>query len=100
VHAVADVHDTPFSAPRLAPLRGLRVLWILQLVPFQASANVTSIVAGLAKLPTVVHAILDEHDTPLRVMLVAPAGSGVSSILQRSPLKRFASATPVPVLSV
>jgi hypothetical protein len=39
VQAVLDVHDTPESRLR-APLVG--ALWIDQLVPFQLSANATS----------------------------------------------------------
>jgi len=42
VQAVEDVHDTPFRALRLAPV-GLGVVSTDQLVPFHASANVTSV---------------------------------------------------------
>ncbi len=40
VQAVAEVQDTPFK-DRWGPPGGLRVGWIVQLVPFQRSASVT-----------------------------------------------------------
>ena len=46
MHALADVHDTPDS--RLyCSAGGLGVVWIVQLVPFHRSANVTSVPALL-----------------------------------------------------
>jgi hypothetical protein len=46
VHAVAEMHDTPDSLLACAPL-GLGVVWIVQLVPFQRSASVTTVPARL-----------------------------------------------------
>jgi hypothetical protein len=42
VHAVAELHDTPFKELLDAPV-GFGVLWIVQPVPFHRSANVTEI---------------------------------------------------------
>jgi hypothetical protein len=56
VHAVLEVHDTPFSW--LPSKLGLGVLWIVQLVPFQTSAN------ALPENPTASQAVADVHDTP------------------------------------
>jgi hypothetical protein len=39
------------------------MLWIVQLVPFQRSTSGTSKPAVLSKVPTAVHAAIDEHDT-------------------------------------
>src|SRR5437588_169713 len=44
--SVLVVHDTPFRALDLAPV-GLGVLWIVQLLPFQTSASVTTVPALL-----------------------------------------------------
>jgi hypothetical protein len=46
VQALADVHDTPNSPLKVAPA-GFGVGWIVQLVPSQASANVTVVPALL-----------------------------------------------------
>jgi hypothetical protein len=40
MHAVADVHDTPFRLLFVAPI-GLGVDWITQLLPSQRSASGT-----------------------------------------------------------
>jgi hypothetical protein len=42
VQAVAETHDTPLRLLVVAPV-GVRVLWMLQAVPFHASASVTSV---------------------------------------------------------
>ena len=46
VHALFDVHDTPFREFPGA-LVAFGVLWIVQLVPFQRSASVESVPALL-----------------------------------------------------
>jgi hypothetical protein len=93
VQAVLDVHDTPMTPLPVVPV-GLGVVWIDQLVPFHCSANVTS---GLEPVldPTAVQAVLDVHDTPLRLLLsVAPVGLGVVWIDQLVPFHRSANVIP------
>src|SRR5664279_155130 len=99
VQAVLDVHDTP---PRLLPVVpvGLGVVWIDQLVPFQRAANVTLVPELLWSCPTAVQLVLDVHDTPLRLLEVAPVGLGVVWTDQLVPFHRSANATPVPELLV
>jgi hypothetical protein len=47
-----------------------------------------------------VHALFDVHDTPLRELLIAPAGVGIGWINHREPFQRSTSATPSPALFV
>jgi hypothetical protein len=75
VHAVADVHDTPFRAMVVA-LAGVGVLWIVQLVPSQISASVSGVLPT-TYAPTAVQAVADVHDTPVKPPDVAPVGFGV-----------------------
>ena len=60
--------------------------WIDQLVPVQRSANAPAgapepVSAGM-KLPTAVHALADQQDTPDRLLSVSAAGRTVGSIDQ------------------
>jgi hypothetical protein len=63
VHAFAFVHDTPASELTLAPA-GVAVVWTVQLVPFQSSANITTAPKLLVDSPTAMHALAAPHDTP------------------------------------
>jgi hypothetical protein len=97
VHAVADGHDTPPRTLLVAPA-GLGVVWIVQLVPFQASANVAVAAAPLVNDPTAVQTVADGHDTPLSWLPVAPAGFGVLWTAQLLPFQASAR-TWLPLLS-
>jgi hypothetical protein len=46
--------------------------------------------------PTEAHAEDEEHDTPLRTLIAAPAGFGVGWNVQASPFRLSARLTPVP----
>jgi hypothetical protein len=63
VHALADVHDTPVSAPDLTPA-GRRARRTVQAWPFQRSASGTSAPARLTDLPTATHFLAAAQDTP------------------------------------
>jgi hypothetical protein len=67
---------------------------IFRLLPFHRSASVKPILPLREKPPTAVQAVIDVHDTPNRVLSVAPAGSGVVWIDQRAPFHRSAKAVP------
>ena len=63
VHALGELHDTPYSTLSCAPL-GTGVAWIAQLLPFQSSANVTTAPLLFVKSPTAMHELAEVHDTP------------------------------------
>jgi len=65
-HALAEVHATPRRSLDVAP-EGSGVAWVLQLVPFQASAQVTVGPALFARLPTALQAVEVRQETDLRV---------------------------------
>jgi hypothetical protein len=95
VHAAVDVHDTALSRLLVAPV-GLGVGWIAQLAPFQCSANVTRWPALSTKSPMAMQAVLDAHDTPWKVLCVAPAGWGMVWSAQAVPFQRSAKLTAGP----
>jgi hypothetical protein len=90
-----DAHDTPTSWLLVAPA-GFGVRSIDQLLPSHRSANVASVFARSVRNPTAVQDFLEKHDTPRRLLLVAPAGFGVRSIDQLAPFHRCARVTSVP----
>jgi hypothetical protein len=94
VQTLADVHDTPSSTPP----GGFGVRWIVQLLPFQRSANVkTGVnVFVVPHDPTAVHALADVHDTPDRPLSNA-RGLGVGWIVQLLPCHSSANVTPTAV---
>jgi hypothetical protein len=65
MHAVDDVHDTPFRTLDLAPV-GAGGSWTDHAVPFHFSAKGTNFSELFSKVPTVMHAVDDVHDTPFR----------------------------------
>src|SRR6202035_2490116 len=73
VHALAELHDTPFITLNCAPF-GLGVDWIDQLVPFQRSANVTAAPPLFVNSPTAVHSLAEVHATPFNPLSCAPLG--------------------------
>ena len=75
------------------------VSWIVQLVPFQTSANVNWTPA-IRKCPTAVHAVFEVHDTPYRKLSGALVALGVLWIVQLLPFQRSASVTFVLALLV
>ena len=85
VHAVRDVHDTPY---RMDPFegRGLGVRWIAHFVPFHRSATDVP-VAGL--YPTALQKVRDVHDRPWRS--APPRGLGVRWIAHFPPVHLSAS---------
>jgi hypothetical protein len=89
-----DVHDTAPKPLPAAPV-WLGVGWILQDLPFHASANVTS-PELLSLLPTTVHALEEKQDTPDRMSEVAPAGLGVGWILHALPFHASTSVNALP----
>jgi hypothetical protein len=76
VHAVADVHDTPFKTVVWAPV-GLGVDLIVHSVPFQPSASGTYLPALVTSYPVAMHEVDALHDTPSNTLAVAPVGFGV-----------------------
>jgi hypothetical protein len=103
VQALAELHDTPDSSLSTGEPSGLGVVWIAQLLPFQASANVTGLgrtPSALPWLPMAVHALAELHDTPDSRLDGAPAGLGVVWTLQLDPFQRSANVTCVPLLLV
>jgi hypothetical protein len=67
---VADVQETPESTLSRLPA-GAGMLWIVQLVPFQRSANATKELPklpGVPEYPTAVHAVADVHDTAVSAL--------------------------------
>jgi hypothetical protein len=86
VHAMADVHETPFKLPATF----VSVVWIVHVLPFQRSAKGWP---PLMLFPTAVHAEADVHETALRRLSVVLLGSGTVWIVQIAcPI--FASAAP------
>ncbi len=98
VHALAAGHDTPARMLPLPPLASGDV-WIVQLAPFQRSARVSWTSALVMKYPTAVHAALDVHDTPLRLVIPSPVGFGVAWSVQLTPFQRSANGTSPPLRS-
>ncbi len=91
MQAVAEPQDTPASDPEVAPA-GSGVARICQVVPFQASASVTSACATVSwDDPTAVQAVADRQDTPLRPLISALAGLGVTWTCQLVPSHASAS---------
>jgi hypothetical protein len=84
VHAEAEVHDT--LARPLPSLPGLRVVWMVHVVPFQRSASVAT------ALPMAVHEDAEVHDTPETETFSAWLGTGMDCEVQVVPFQRSASA--------
>src|SRR5271155_297329 len=92
MQADAEVQDTPYRKLEGAPA-GLGVRWMRQCLPFQCSASVTSVSPSLPALPTAVHEVADQHDTPNRVLPGSLAGLGVGWTLQLWPFQCSARVT-------
>ncbi|MDQ6744435.1 MAG: hypothetical protein M3Z27_00200 [Actinomycetota bacterium] len=74
VQAVGEVQDTALRLLLELPI-GMGALWALQLVPSQRSIKgVVVVPLPSRELPTAVQAVGEVHDTPLRLLLLAPAG--------------------------
>ncbi|HXL93442.1 MAG TPA: hypothetical protein VN969_31310 [Streptosporangiaceae bacterium] len=83
VHAVEDVHDTPY---RIAPSAGCvnwGVRWIVQVAPFHFSARSFG-------APTPMHEDREAHDTAYRLVSTT-RGLGVRWIVHREPFHLSAS---------
>jgi hypothetical protein len=72
---------------------GLGVVCKFQELPFQRSANVSSVPELLKYSPTAVQAEVDTHDTPPKKLSRAPAGLGVACNCQELPLQRSTRVT-------
>ncbi len=93
---LGEEQETASSWLLVAPTR-LGVGWIDQLVPFQRSANVSSRPVRLVKNPTAVQDLGDAHETPRKLLLVAPAGFGVDGIDQLVPFECSTNVSSRPV---
>src|ERR1700733_12772923 len=84
LHDAAERQDTLASASMPDVPTGLGVGWMVQATPFHASASVAPSRPPelLTESPTAVQAAAERHDTPDRLLTMAPAGSGVASVLQ------------------
>ena len=96
MHDVADVQETPVSQLNPAPA-GFGVGSIAQVLPFQCSANVTSVPLPFTYSPTAKQETTDGHDTPLRTLDGAPAGSATGGTVHVLPFQRSASAMNAPL---
>jgi hypothetical protein len=92
VQAVADLHDT---ASRLLPIvpDGLGVVCTTQEVPFHASANASVAPELFPYSPMAVQAAAELHDTPPRLLSMAPLGSGMVCTVQEVPFQISANIT-------
>src|SRR5215471_6826447 len=97
-HAVEDVHDTTLSWLVVEP-DGCGVLLSVHFVPFQCAANGVWFPEPTVKNPTVMHALVDGHDTLIRKLCTAPAGLGVDWTVQFVPFQRSASVFSEPPLA-
>src|ERR1700694_1372052 len=78
VHMVEEEHETAASWVNSDPA-GLGVDWIVQVVPFQASARVTVLPPPPDRVedPTAMQAVALAHETPPRLLSLEPATFGV-----------------------
>lgn len=90
---VRDVHDTPFSAPPVAP-GGIATASSEPVDPSRRSASSFSAPELAAKLPTAMQWLADVHDTPFRATFVAPAGVAILRLAQCDPFQRSAWRPP------
>jgi hypothetical protein len=95
VHADAEAHEIPLSAP---PLPGVGVFWIVQSPPSNRSAKGCSDSDELVQFPTAMQAVGDAHETLASPVWVAPEGVGVVSIVQCPELHIAANPEPVGTL--
>src|SRR5215472_15594418 len=91
-HEAGDAQDTELSWVA-GSTGGLGVVWTVQLVPSQRSANVDSVPPPVSTSPTAVHAFAPVQDTASRLLLEA---LGVLVMNQAWPLKISASASNTP----
>src|SRR6516165_7858794 len=95
-HTVVFGQVTPLSWLLVWPL-ALGVDWMVQLLPFHASARVW-VAEPLLDCPTASHTDADLQKTPLSWLLVAPPGLGVDWTLQLLPFHISARVCVVPPL--
>jgi hypothetical protein len=73
------------------------MVWTDHSVPFHRSA--TGLVPSVFSYsPTAIHDVVEGHDTPLRMLLLAPPGFGVLWMDHSVPFQRSAKVTCVPEL--
>jgi hypothetical protein len=87
MHTVAEVQETPsrwlmFPAP-------LGVAWLVQLLPFQASASV-ALVVPVADEPTASHTVAEKQETPRSPLEVWLVALGVAWMVQVLPFQTSA----------
>jgi hypothetical protein len=98
VHALAVVHDAPFSWLSAAP-PGVAVFWIDHLEPCQTSAEVSSVPVLLACDPTAEHAEPSGHETPFSAFAHSSPphlalGYGARWTVHLEPFQRSANGAP------
>jgi hypothetical protein len=93
VHAVIELHDTPFRVLAWAP-PGFGVDWIRHAMPFHSSARVTWIPELVAKYPTAMQNLGEAHDTADRPL--PWVSCAVFCIFQEVPLQPSANVTETP----
>ena len=94
MQAEAEEQETPNKIP--PPGEGLGVAWMDHLVPSHRSARVMSVPEWVNELPTATQAEADVQSTALSVLLGAPSGFGVGSVLHLVPFHRSARVTVLP----
>jgi hypothetical protein len=98
MHAVAELHETASSAARRFP--GERGCVVDHALPSHRSANGRN-PAPVPRdtRPTAMQALAELHDTPLKLVRVAPGGSGIGATVQVAPVhcaESGAGASPGP----
>ena len=92
---VPTVQETELSVAPDVP-GGSGVGWMLQLVPSQLSARISTVPEPVSYEPTPVHAVDEVHETPSSPLPVDPPGSGVLWTLQLAPSHTSARVSPAP----
>jgi hypothetical protein len=92
VQAVAKVQETASSELPALPI-GVGVVWTVQAVPFQNSANGSSMSSSLTEMPTAVQAVGAVQETPVSEAYSSLVG-GVDSEVQVLPFQ-FSARSPL-----
>jgi hypothetical protein len=98
VQALVEVQETLFNTLPSAP-GGPGEALIDHDLPLSFSTKVVTLFELSSEPPTAMHLVAEVHDTPERLLAVAPDGLGVVSIDQEAPFHTSARLTWTPVLS-
>jgi hypothetical protein len=99
VQATLDAQESACNRLRYWPV-GFAVVSMVHAVPSQCSASVEFVPAVLVAEPTAVQEVELGHDTPERLLLAAPVGFAVVSMVHAVPSQCSASVEFVPAASV